>query len=548
MILINIQNFVNENKFTEAAALAIHLGKSAQTRTLFAKSKVDNAEKYEAFEMLLLADAKEDFDIYCRYVDYRQPLARNFYLDRRKYSKEIADAVTNMYFPKVGMVSYGILRIKLPTRTGKSELFNRAAFWVQGNFPNGETLYCVGGGKLKDSIHTKREAFIDEYWDRHCDVFPNAKVEKISKGDTSVWFNKKEYADIATVTVGGSIEGFVQCSNLLVLDDLVASSEINSPNRLEEIYSSDILNAITRRIAGSPKVILIGTPITTQTGIEDPLDRYFAYRQRGDIKGKEFIIPALNENNESQISYRKFEDNETFEWQETTEKILSEQKAAYSGGNEIEIATYNTTRLMMPVDIGERRFANIKTYTEIPNSRYKDINVLDPADGGEDNAVLVHCRIYDSEPKRIYVHDIFMSKKNLDRHYNNGFLDEMVGFMMHNDIHHIHYESNLGGTMLGDTVSKICKERQWNFTFKDFKQTKNKVKRIQDNAMGVLEEVYVQDAPQSKNYIDALKELRSWTDKARHDDFTDAITKVIEIRRTDVITPNESYIPNTPLF
>ena len=62
-----------------------------ETRELFSKENYISEEKKDAFENLLLADAREDLDIYNRFLDFRQPIARNLYLDRQKYLKPIND-------------------------------------------------------------------------------------------------------------------------------------------------------------------------------------------------------------------------------------------------------------------------------------------------------------------------------------------------------------------------------------------------------------------------------------------------------------------------
>ena len=46
---------------------------------------------------------------------------------------------------------------------------------------------------------------------------------------------------------------------------------------------------------------------------------------------------------------------------------------------------------MKPMDAGDKRFAKIKRYSELPDDKYREINILDPADKG---AVMMNC-VYD---------------------------------------------------------------------------------------------------------------------------------------------------------
>lgn len=544
----DIQTLIDNQEYTQAAQLAIYRGTTYETRSLFGNVERFNQEYTDAYELLLLADAKEDFDVYCRYLDYRQPLARNFYIDRRKYLKKINDTITRMFFPKHGEVSPDVLRVKMPTRTGKTEdVGNRAAFWVQGNFPGGETLHAVGGGRLRDQIHEKRTAFIREYWDRHVDVFPDAKVVKQSKDLASVWFRESEYADISTVTVGGSVEGHVQVTNLLVLDDLVASTEINSVSRLESIYEEDILNAIMRRYVGG-KIFLIGTPIPTLTGMDDPLDAFYKNRQSANYICEEISIPALNEKMESNYTYRKFINNEgDFILTLDTEHFMKERRAAYAGGNEIAIARFETIYQMEPMRIGAMRFSNIKTYNEEPNAKYKEINKLDPADKGEDAAVLMHCRIYDGDPN-VYVHDIFYDKRPMDTQENSGYLNDMANFIIRNNIHVLSYEENLGGTLLGDKLIELCYEQGHRLECEPYRELKNKVQRINDNAMEVIDKARFWENPPTKQYEKAVDEIRGWSENAKHDDAPECITDVIIHLKSKPKRKNKVHLSKNPVL
>lgn len=527
----SIRKLVKEKKYADASALAIFGEKTEQARTIFSQDKSKNnekkrKEKFDAFENLLLADAKTDFDCYNRYLDYRQPLARNLYIDRRKYMKEIADAVTNMYFPKKGEESYDVLRIKLRTRSAKSELLgNRISFWVQGNFPMGETLHCVGGGALRDSMHAKRLAFIDEYWNRHMDVFNDAKVIKDSKLLSSVWLSKKEYADISTVTIGGSIEGHVQCTNLLVLDDLVGSNEVNSARRLKEIYETDIISAVMRRYI-SGKMILIGTPFASSTGVPDPLDAFFEDRKRAGYKCKEFSIPSLDENGESNYAYRDFTQGEPI-WRFTTEEFQAEKRAAYESENSHRIATFETVYQMKPMDLGEKVFSGIQFYDEEPDAKYREINVFDPADSGEDSAVMFHCRIYDGYPKEIYVVDIFKDRRRMATGKLGGYIDKLIKFFIDNQIHELDYEANTGGTLLGETLTEKAKEENWNLICNSFKTSKNKKQKIFENQGLILEYMRFKRKSPSKQYESAVEELMKWSESAPHDDVADCASMAI---------------------
>lgn len=544
-----ITSLIKEQNYHDAAALAVFRNKTYETRELLVEVDVaeeKNYEHYEAYETLLLADARVDFDCYSRFIDYRQPINRNFYLDRQNYLLEIADCVTNMFYPKNPSDEIDTIRVKLRTRSGKSEFFNRAAIWVQSGL-GGETLHVVGGGALKEQIHEKRVAFISEYWDRHLEVFPEMTDKpKLLKKDSMVFFTPSEYADITTVTVGGSIEGHVQVTTLLILDDLVPSNAINSAKQLNDIYNSDINNAITRRIASDRvKRVLIGTPIPTLTGQPEPLDLYFEDRKAAGDRCIEFSIPSLDENDESNYAYRDFSrDTKKPIWTFTSKYFKNERRAAYESGNSVTKATWDVLNQMKSMEIGDMLFSKIKRYdeNEVPEGLYKELTLYDPADSGDDSATCIHGRIYDNDKQHVYIHDIFRSKKPLVRSDKGGHLDELVNFFIINNINYVEYEANMGGDLLGNTLVNIAREKGHRLTCKSFKQTKNKSQRIIDNAEATLTHVKMRELPHTKDYTDAIAEIMGWTEYSKHDDAIDTLTMIVERFFPSASKQNEFYV------
>lgn len=548
----HVLELIEQERYKDAAALAVYREVTYEVRDAFVQcdvSKTKAIEHYDAYEMLLLADARTDFDCYCRFMDYRQPIQRNFYLDRQHYLKDIADAVTNMYYPKKPEDEIDTIRIKLRTRSGKSEFFNRAAFWVQSTIGSGESLHAVGGGKLKEQIHEKRVQYIDEYWDRHLIVFPemNENPKVTGKQEAMVFLEPSEYADITTVTVGGSIEGHVQVTNMLILDDLVSSNEINSVMRMDAIYDSDINNAITRRIASDAiKRVLIGTPIPTLTGKDEPLDRYYDDRVAAGDNCLVFSVPALDANDESNYAYRDFRrDPVNPRWTFTSEYFRRERKAAYSSENEVTIATWNVLNQMNKMQLGDMMFSKIKYYdpeTETPKGQYKELTLFDPADTGADSATCIHARVYNDDKNHLYIHDIFRSKKPLVRGNKGGFLDELVDFFIKNDINSFEYEANMGGDLLGETLIEIGREKSHRLSYGNFKQSKNKEQRIRDNSEALLEHVKMRSDKPHKSYDEAEEEIRGWTEHSKHDDAIDTLTMIVERFFVEPNKKNDFYV------
>ena len=119
----------------------------------------------------------------------------------------------------------------------------------------------------------------------------------------------------------------------------------------------------------------------------------------------------------------------------------------------------------------------------MPDDKYREINILDPADKGADGAVMMNCRVYDSEPNNVYVLEIFHDRRPMDVETNGGYLNDLTRFMIHNEIQYFEYEENLGGTLLGNKLVDLCAEQGHSVSFNTYRQVKNKKERILDMAL-----------------------------------------------------------------
>lgn len=517
MSIDKIKLLINEKEYEKAAAIAIHIGGDIpkQTRKLFADDKNFNNEKYEAYEMLLLIDADKDFDCYNLYLDYRESPERRFYPERRHYLKRVADDLNELADGK-----FRIYRLALSTGGGKSTLCTRFAFWMQGKFPTGETLQAVGGGGLREQIFSKASLFIEQYWKRHIDVFPHAKVVKVSNDKTALWLKSGEYADISVVSVEGNIEGFTQASNLLIIDDPVSSDMSSSQQQMDKMYENVIdKHLMNRRVYGV--VVCIGTPVCPN----EPLDRLYKDKVSAGWLGREYRLPMLTNDNPPKSNYetKLYITSKKFKMINTSEEWVAYRDSVRD--NPVRYANFMTRIMMQPTGVGEYRFANVKRFSELPECNFDEYVVLDPADRGTDATVCWIARVYNNDKDSVYFIDAFFDRRTVE-----NYIQDLCRWCVKHNIDEIEYEDNLGGSQTHLLLESLFRGMGRMVNVQYHRQLKNKNKRISLWSASLIDRAkFLIDEKQGDMYRKAMSQIQGWREENNsEDDAPDAAVRVIE--------------------
>ena len=264
----------------------------------------------ETYYNSLLIDSRVDFDAFCLYIERDRDPGKRFYLPRRMVLGKIA---TDLQKLETGELK--LLCISLPPGVGKSTLALFFISWLGGKHPDKSILTFSHDGGIVKGFYSEILRIIgrdsDEY--RYRDVFPatesalvgtDAKELRIDLG------KRKRFETFQFSSVGAGNAGKYRASELLYCDDLCSGiEEALSKERMDKLwrtYSTDL----RQRTSGDPGEL----HISTRWSVRDVIGRLERNAQDHPTGKEKFIvIPAMNENDESNFDYPMTSDRFTTE-------------------------------------------------------------------------------------------------------------------------------------------------------------------------------------------------------------------------------------------
>ena len=255
---------------------------------------------YEVYKGALKLDAVDCFDSYLLYLESGRLPKERFYLPRRKILKRAVDAIQELIDGDIDEMF-----IQMPPRTGKTTLCIFLMTWLMGRDPEGTNLYSA----FSDSITAKfykgvMEILTDPDTYLWQEVFPDVKISSTNAKEELVNVGRNSRYDTMTArSLHGTLNGSCDCNNLLLADDLLSGiEEALNPARLETAWTL-VSNNLMSRAKGNAKRLWIGT----RWSISDPAGRRMALLEDDpnfkDWKYKVIVLPALDENDESNFDY-----------------------------------------------------------------------------------------------------------------------------------------------------------------------------------------------------------------------------------------------------
>lgn len=455
----------------------------------------------------LLADARVDFDAYCQYIERDREPRRRFYLPRRKVLGKIAADLQ-----KLETRELNLLTISLPPGVGKSTLAIFFITWLGGLHPDKAILTFSHDAGIVRGFYDEILRIIgkdsDEYLYR--DVFPvsesplvgtNAKELRIDLG------KNKRFETFQFSSVGAGNAGKYRASELLYCDDLCSGiEEALSKERMDKLwrtYSTDI----RQRTSGDPPELHIATRWSVWDVI-GRLERNAMDHPTG--KEKFIVIPALNENDESNFDYPMTDDRFTTERYYNLRDTMDETDwDALYGGQPIEREgqLYNADEL--------RRFF------ELPDREPDGIvAVCDTKDKGSDYAFMPVMYLYGSD---VYVADCVCDNGD------PGIVEERLAQMLvKHKVQQAQFESNSAGGKIAEKVQARVLELGGKTKITTKYTTANKETKIVVNAPQVKKRCLFLDSTKyrpNSDYGKAMAMLTTYTMAGRnkHDDVPDGM-------------------------
>lgn len=420
--------------------------------------------------------------------DFCKIKAPDFYLDNRKYLKEMANELQNFIES-----NKKILVINIPPRHGKSRTATLLVQWLLGKNPKtkimtgsyNETLSTSFAKQVRDSIAEEDGVFEK--------IFPNTKI-KYGEASMNKWaLDGSQEANYLATSPTGTSTGF-GC-NVMIIDDLIKTSEEAYNESVLEKHKDWFNNTMLQRTEKGFKIIIIMTRWCTNDLAGYILNNY------DDVVHINY--KAVNEDGTMLCSDILSKEDFEFKTKEMNEDIIQ--------------ANYNQE----PIDIKGKLYEKLMSWQELPKYT-KVYSLTDTADKGEDYLVTL--------PYIVNNGDVFI----LDIQYDNRSMeyteDECTDMLIRNNVNEAEFESNNGGRGFARNIDRKLREKgYYKANIKTYTQTKNKESRILASASWISNHVFFPPNWEIK-FKDAYRSVSSFQKegKNKHDDIEDVLAGIYE--------------------
>ena len=458
----------------------------------------------------MLFDAPVDFDAYCIYIEKNRPVDKRFYLPRRKRLIDVVTALQELEDDKLDL-----LGISLPPGAGKTTTALFFLTWLGGKHPEKPILSGSHSNAFLRGAYDECLRIMDPNGDYlFKDVFPDVQVIKTNAQDMMIDMGRdkkegKRFATLEFSSVGSGNAGKVRAEQLLYCDDLVdgieAAMSKERMDKLWQLYTTDL----RQRKIGKCKEL----HIATRWSLHDVIGRLESTYGEDD-RSKFIVLPALDENDESNFDYGN---SAGF-----TTKFYHQQRDI------MDDASWRALYMGQPIEREGQLYNEdeLRRYFELPDREPDAIlSVCDTKDKGTDYCVMPVAYQYGND---YYIEAIICDNSNPET-----VETRLVSAMLHHKIHMSRFESNSAGGKVAEKVQKEVKEKNGRTKITTKYTTANKETKIIVNSPWVKERCLFKDnsiLKTDKEYRKAIGMLCGYTmaGKNKHDDVPDAFAMLAE--------------------
>lgn len=471
------------------------------------------ADFLEVYRKSLLFDAPYDFDSYLQYLEWNRAPEKKFYLPRRDVLKVLVDDLQDLADGKLEF-----LGISLPPRVGKSTLCIMFMTWMMGRNPDVASVMSGHSDKLTDGFYRELLSILSDnttyLWG---DVFPTVKVVDTSAKNETIDLNrKKRFPTMTCRSIGGTLTGAVEIGTggILYVDDIIEDLEESlNPIRLQAKYDAYLNQLKDRKKLGALELM-----VGTRWNVLDVLGR--VQNQYADNDKYRFrVIPALNEDNESNFNYKFGVGFDTAYYLDMKDSIDDATwNAKYMG------KPYVREGLLFPAD--ELNYYN----GVLPDGEPTVLAVCDVAWGGGDSLAMPFAYIYGDD---VYIHDVIFNRgdKEVTR-------PVVIGRIMQHKPHKVRFEANSGGHEYANIVDDGLREKGFHTNIISKKAPpasksalgSGKMARIIQFAPDIKRFHFIEEGHRSKEYRAFMNELTMMvqTGVNAHDDSGDSLAMLAD--------------------
>ena len=468
---------------------------------------------FEAYKASMLLEAPWDFEQYMLYCEIDRAPEERFYQPRMKTLRPVVQAMQALEDGELDEIF-----LSMPPRVGKTSVMDFFSTWEIGKHPNGSCLYSSCSDSVTKQFYLGLLEIVRDPYTYHWDkVFPNSPIVKVNAADQTVnCLRKTRYPSITCRSIEGTLNGACDCDNILIADDLCKG--------LEQAINKDVMaklwartqTDLLSRAKSTAKKLWIGTRWSLIDPIGCRIEMLKNEPKLSHIRWKEILLPALDENDESNFNWKYGIGFDT----QTFQGI----RAGYERNN--DMASWNAVYQQQPIEregslfaSGDMRFYNGVLPEGEPGRKFM---AVDPAFGGGDFTAAPVCYQYGDD---VYIVDVV---------YTDGDKREstpaLASAIVKNSVTTLQIEANKMTEGYAEELQRFLRDEgiRCTVTTKPAPNNTSKEQRIFDHAPEIRESfLFLESGQRSKAYQLFLDNVFSFTILGRrsnkHDDAPDSL-------------------------